>query len=575
MIQKTNHSLITFLAVLAIMQINVLADNALDEVYTESGTIKSQYEQIIGIYENLSPSLREKLQEQSQIEFDGDNKLLMLPKVISEEESDLLNRGVSQRAKAIMAFLEDHYSGEKNYLRDGLIPEDVINRILHRSGDAFWQDYLGPTDFSFDYGPDIIRAPGGPQAENGVFHVVEDNIDYVGGRGDLIRAREIIDRHIPEYQAALNSPDPKDYYDQLARQYHQEAHEKGGMAVILSYPKSIRADNEEERYERIFKERGIPSVEAPNLFSEPEGFPRLEVKEEGVYYLSHEGASPKKVGHIIANMNPEHIEPNHPATEIVRVLKEARYLLDNPETFFTQEGGRERLQEAIKPNQETGAYDLEKIKALLKENGGDYTLFDSYKGYQGIIDNLKKGHLTMTNTPGASFVSDKEFYIYMEEVIRYYLSEEPIIKNMESGSFFKKGKFDKKMADLVFENFDQWVIKVVDGRGGKGVYVGPKTPASEIPKIKKLIEAEPSRYKWQRYNPLSTLNNEYIGDIRVLSRVGHDSVVVSQTPWARVVETSGNGKVNISDNGFEAVVMVKRATKQKSCFSLMKALLKR
>ncbi len=548
----------------------------IDEVFEPDGGVKPQYEGIIDTYQSLSEEEKIELQKVSQREFEGDNKLLMLPKVISEEESDLLNDGVRQRSRAIMAFLKDHYSGRKNYLKEGIIPESVMNRILHRSGDAHWQGYIRAESFAFDYGPDIIRAPITRENPTGGFLVVEDNIDYVGGRGDLIRAREIIDRHIPQYQEVLNSPDPKLYYDNLAARFKKEAKANQGIAIILSYPLELHSDHEEERYSKIFQERGIPTVHAPGPFSTPDQYPKLEIKEEGIFYLKDPGSSPQRVGHIMANMNPEHIEPSHPATRISRVLKEARFLIENPNSVFVLENGREKLQEAIRPDSRTGQYNLGKIEALLKANAGVYTTFDAYKGYVGILDQVKKGHVSLTNTPGATFVTDKEFYIYMEEIIRFYLGEEPVLKNMESGSFFKKGKLDQKMMTQVFDNFDHWVVKVVDGRGGKGIFVGPKTPVEEIPAIRRLIEQEPSRYKWQRYTPLSTLNNEYIGDIRVLAQVDQKETLVSPTPWARVVEKGGNGKVNMSDNGFEAVVMVRKAPEatNKNCFSVMKDILR-
>jgi len=560
-----------FIFTMGISLQNTMAEQmAYDEVYSPDGTVRPAYRGILDLYDSLTKSEREALHLQSEVEFDGDNRLLMLPRIISVRESEALTKGVQQRADAIMAFFKDHYSGNKKYIEDGIIPEDVMTRIINRSGDTLWGDYIKPEGIAFDYGPDIIRGPSLPGAPDGHFHVVEDNISYVGGRGDLIRAREIMDRHMPGYQKILNSPDPSDFYNKQAASYHAEGKKMGGITIMLSYPKELQSDNEEGRLAKIFEDRGIINVAAPNMFAEPQGLPRLDIREDGIYLLKEEDSLGVRVGHIIGNMNPEHMEPNHIATKVKRILKDARFRLDNADVIFGQEGGKQALLDAITPDPKTGEFHVDLIEKVMKDNFGDFTVYDTYKGYSGIIEQMKKGNVSITNSPGIEFVGDKEFYIYMEELIRYYLDEEPIIKNMESGSFYKEGKLDQKMIDSVFGDFDQWVVKVVDGRGGKGVYVGPKTDPAEIPSIRALVEAEPTRYKWQRYSALSTLNEEFIGDIRVLSHVGSAKTIVAETPWARVAEASGNGKVNISDKGFEAAVMVRRGPIQRSCNSLIK-----
>ena len=48
-----------------------------------------------------------------------------LPRVISAEEFDFLNRGLSQRVNALNLFLADVYS-EKKIIKDGVIPADFV-----------------------------------------------------------------------------------------------------------------------------------------------------------------------------------------------------------------------------------------------------------------------------------------------------------------------------------------------------------------------------------------------------------------------------------------------------------------
>jgi hypothetical protein len=65
----------------------------------------------------------------------------------------------------------------------------------------------------------------------------------------------------------------------------------------------------------------------------------------------------------------------------------------------------------------------------------------------------------------------------------------------------------------------------------------------------------------------------FIGDIRLISDVHSKGVRVANIPWARVVGMDGDGKVNISANGFEATVLVRKLKSYGSCYSLMQGLL--
>ena len=48
-----------------------------------------------------------------------------LPRIISAEEFEFLDRGLSQRVRALNLFLADIYS-DKKIIKDGVIPEDFV-----------------------------------------------------------------------------------------------------------------------------------------------------------------------------------------------------------------------------------------------------------------------------------------------------------------------------------------------------------------------------------------------------------------------------------------------------------------
>ena len=54
------------------------------------------------------------------------------------------------------------------------------------------------------------------------------------------------------------------------------------------------------------------------------------------------------------------------------------------------------------------------------------------------------------------FTNDKEFYIYVESLVRFYLGQEPILRNLETRSLSQR-----EVTDEVFADVGQWVIKGV------------------------------------------------------------------------------------------------------------------
>ncbi len=544
-----------------------------DEVYGttgDNGQVRPVYRGVIELYKSLSDEQKRELQEKSLKDFQGDNALLMLPRVLAEDEYATIQAGVNQRSQALRAFLKDHYSGKKKYLKDGIIPKDVLTRIINRSHEADWEENIKPENLNFWYGPDIIRGPPTEDFPEGRFLVVEDNPSFIGGMGDLNKAREILDNYMPEYQEVIGSPSPKSFYRQITASYKKAASKNGGIAIAVQYPHSMAADNEDKRTREIMKEHGIETVTIDPYkdHADSKKYPKLKVTESGVFYLKFKGAKPQRVGHLIANMNPQDLEPSHPANRTYRAVEEAQWLLEEGALTDAQ---KENLKSALKPDSMSGEIKIKRLEAVIRKVNPWESDFDKMGGLKGLTKALKKGQLSITNSTGTEFIGDKEFYIYVDKLIEYYLGEKPILGNMPSGSFAKLGAIDEEAIREVFGNFEKYVVKVVDGRGGKGVYVGPKTPPDQIEELLKEVRENPARYIWQEYNTLSTIEG-HIGDIRVISNVSKETIV-SNVPWARVVGMDGDGKVNISSNGFEATVMIRPSPSNQNCAQLMRGVL--
>ncbi|MBL6988810.1 MAG: circularly permuted type 2 ATP-grasp protein [Bacteriovoracaceae bacterium] len=547
-----------------------------DEVTGVSDTqVRPAYQGVIEIYNSLSSQKKRQIEQATSVEFAGDNPLLPLPKVLTVEESKQLQLGTAQRGRALQAFLQDHY-GNKEYLKDGIIPEDVITRIVERNNESMWAKYIRPAHIQFWYGPDIIRGPPTEGFPEGRFMVVEDNPTFIGGPGDLIQARKSIFKHVPEYKKLLgDSPDPGRFYDQLADNYKFLAKQRDGVAVLVAYASDISSDNEGMRVEKIFKERGMEVVimdyRHPKNNRHKKKVKRIVTDKDGVWLIKPQRKGPAKrikVGHILNNLSPADIEMKHPANRQAFILEEAHWHIDPKEGSGALNPKAQKKLKALLQPDKTGNINVKTVESFIRRNTKQHWL--DYKfGIPGIINALKKGKVSMTNPPGIEFIGDKEFYIYVEDLIAYYLKETPIISNIPSVSFRTRGQVGKTSLNLstfkeVFNKIKTYVIKKVDGRGGDGVWVGPKTTAAEVAKVKKLVMANPGHYIAQVFTALSTLAG-HIGDIRQISEIGIGRQIVAETSWARVVSKNGNGKVNISDQGKEAVVLVRNVTNILSC----------
>ena len=216
---------------------------------------------------------------------------------------------------------------------------------------------------------------------------------------------------------------------------------------------------------------------------------------------------------------------------------------------------------------------LRKIKKALRKSGYRKLVREITKdGFPGLIDAYSQGKVDLINGPGTESVNDKEFYLYVPEMIRSLQSEEPIIQNIPTISFASGDSLNEDLFARVFErnendeyvNRSKLVIKKVVGRGGEAVWVGPKIEDEEFGKLEDAIKESPSDYIVQVYFALSQLEG-YIVDLRYITDVSADSdkTIVAPFPWGRGVEfEGGNGKVNISDKGGETAVFIKKEAEE-------------
>lgn len=124
---------------------------------------------------------------------------------------------------------------------------------------------------------------------------------------------------------------------------------------------------------------------------------------------------------------------------------------------------------------------------------------DSMLGVPGLLSVYRDGGVTLANAVGTGVADDKDTYIYVPEMIEFYLGEKPILNNVPTYQLTKKEDLAYTLAHL-----SELVVKEVQGSGGYGMLVGPKAGKAELEKFRQLITQHPGNYIAQPTLALST-----------------------------------------------------------------------
>ncbi len=124
---------------------------------------------------------------------------------------------------------------------------------------------------------------------------------------------------------------------------------------------------------------------------------------------------------------------------------------------------------------------------------------DSMLGVPGLFAAYRAGRVTLANAIGTGVADDKSIYPYVPEMIRFYLSEEPILANVPTYLLHRQDDLDYTLAHLA-----ELVVKETHGAGGYGMLIGPAADAAELDAFRKRILAAPDKYIAQPTLALST-----------------------------------------------------------------------
>ncbi|SEQ03790.1 Uncharacterized conserved protein, circularly permuted ATPgrasp superfamily [Solimonas aquatica] len=178
---------------------------------------------------------------------------------------------------------------------------------------------------------------------------------------------------------------------------------------------------------------------------------------------------------------------------------------------------------------------------------------DSVLGVPGLMRAWLRGKVGLVNAPGAGVADDKVVYAFVPKMIRYYLSEEPILPNVPS--YLCMMEDDRR---YVLDHLEDLVVKPANESGGYGMLIGPRSTKKEREKFHQLISANPRNYMAQPTLSLSTAPTLTLSDgsieprhldLRpfILSR--GESTYVTTGGLTRVAMVKGSLVVNSSQGG--------------------------
>ncbi|HEX2071557.1 MAG TPA: circularly permuted type 2 ATP-grasp protein [Thermoleophilaceae bacterium] len=168
-----------------------------------------------------------------------------------------------------------------------------------------------------------------------------------------------------------------------------------------------------------------------------------------------------------------------------------------------------------------------------------------------LLEPLLAGTLAVVNPFGAAVADDKLVHAYVDDMVRFYCGEEPLIESVRSYDLGNPEVFDR-----AFERLDELVVKPRSGHGGEGVVVCPRVSPRTREDVRRAVAADPDSYIAQELVELSTeptvcdgrLEPRHV-DLRPFAIAVGDTVATAPVALTRVALGRGALIVNSSRNG--------------------------
>lgn len=392
----------------------------------------------------------------------------VIPRVLSRDDWDHIERGCVQRVAALNRFLYDVYH-EQKILKDAVVPPELVLKNANYRPEMQGLDLPHGTYVAI-CGIDLVR--GG----DGVFRVLEDNARTPSGVSYVVENRHLMMRAFPDLTGNV------------------------GLRPVSDYGMHLQA---------ALAEIAPPGVDDPNIV----------LMSPGVF-------------------NSAYFEHVFLAREMGVPLVEGRDLVVEDDAVYMKTTGGFRRVDVIYRRVDDAFLDPEQFNP------------ESMLGVPGLFRAYRAGRVSLANAIGTGVADDKAVYAYMPRIVRYYLDEEPILKNVDT-------HLCREPDGLAYtlEHLDELVVKPVGESGGYGVVVGPRATQAELEQCRARIEENPSNYISQPMVDLSVCPTLVDGSIEPRHVDLRPYIVTGKESWVlpggltRVALRKGSLVVNSSQGG--------------------------
>jgi uncharacterized circularly permuted ATP-grasp superfamily protein len=176
---------------------------------------------------------------------------------------------------------------------------------------------------------------------------------------------------------------------------------------------------------------------------------------------------------------------------------------------------------------------------------------DSVLGVPGLMSVYQAGNVTLANAVGTGIADDKAVYSYMPAIVKFYLGEEPILRNVPTWRCR-----EAEHLTYVLDNLHELVVKEVHGSGGYGMLIGPMADKATLATFRAKLKSNAKNFVAQPTLALSTCPtcvDEGVAprhvDLRPFVLTGRDRIRIVPGGLTRVALKKGSLVVNSSQGG--------------------------
>jgi uncharacterized circularly permuted ATP-grasp superfamily protein len=168
-----------------------------------------------------------------------------------------------------------------------------------------------------------------------------------------------------------------------------------------------------------------------------------------------------------------------------------------------------------------------------------------------LLEPCRRGRVACVNAFGTGVADDKLLHAYVDDMVRFYLDEEPLVESVRT---FDLG--DPETRDKALSRVGDLVVKPRDGHGGHGIVIGAHATREDRASIARRVSARPDEWVAQETVLLSrhpiiqggVLAPRHV-DLRAFVVSAGDAIKVVPGGLTRFAGADGSLVVNSSQGG--------------------------